>query len=69
MDKVIFKPKILVRKSKIEKIAKAIGCKDVCVYNALAFRTNSQQAKNIRQTTKERYGGIEVTRYPYLIEE
>lgn len=69
MDKVIFKPKILVRKSKINKIAKKVGCCDAAVYKALAYETRSQLSNDIRNTTTEFFGGILVPKYPYLIEE
>lgn len=69
MDKVIFKPKILVRKSKINKIAKKVGCCDAAVYKALSYETASQLANDIRKTTTEFFGGILVQKYPYLIEE
>lgn len=69
MDKVVYKPKILVRKSKIGKIAKEVGCCDAAVYNAITFRTNSKMAVDIRDITCNRFGGILVKKYPELIKE
>lgn len=68
MDKVLYKPKILVRKSKIMKIAETVGCAQAAVYNAIAFRTNSEMAVKIRNVAVNRYGGIKV-KSPELIEE
>ncbi len=67
MDKVVYKQKILVRKSKIAKIAKAVGCSDAAVYNAIAFKTNSQLAIDIRDITCRMFGGILVKKYPELV--
>ena len=69
MDKVLYKPKILIRKSKISLIAKTIGCATAAVYNALAYRANSDLSKKIRETAINRFGGIKVEKYPELIEE
>ena len=69
MDKVIFKPKILIRKSKIGKIAKSIGCCDAAVYNAITFRTNSDLAVDIRNVACNKYGGILVKKFPELVED
>lgn len=70
MDKIVYKPKILVRESKIMKIAHSSGCKSrAAVYNALAFKTNSQLAVNIRNVACSLYGAILVKRYPELMQE
>lgn len=69
MDKIIYKPKILVRNSKIPFIAKTAKCHVAVVYNALAFRTNTELARNIRAITKNLYGGLLVKRYPKLLIE
>ena len=69
MDKIIYKPKILVRNSKIPLIAKTAKCHVAVVYNALAFRTNTELARNIRAITKNLYGGLLVKRYPELLIE
>ncbi len=69
MDKIVFKPKILIRKSKIGKIAKTVGCCDAAVYAAIAFKTNSKLAVDIREVATNRYGGILVKKYPELVEE
>ncbi len=69
MDKVVYNKKILVRKSKISKIAKAVGCSEAAVYNAIAFKTKSQLAMDIRAITCNMYGGILVKKYPELVED
>ena len=69
MDKIVFKPKILIRKSKIGKIAKTVGCCDAAVYTAITFKTNSKLAVDIRDVATNRYGGILVEKYPELVEE
>lgn len=69
MDKVVFRPKILVRKSKIEKIAKTANCHEAAVYNAIAFRTHTELARTIRNITCNLYGGILVKKYPELLIE
>ena len=68
MDKVVYKPKILVRKSKIPKIAKYIGCGTAAVYNAVSYRTNSELAVKIREYACSIFGGLKV-KFPELIEE
>ncbi len=69
MDKVVFRPRILVRKSKINKIANKVGCCEAAVYKALAYETASDLSNRIRKETTDFFGGITVQRYPYLIEE
>ncbi len=61
----------MVRKKKIiqvptknvELIAKAMQVGRVAVYNALAFRSDSENAQQIRKVAIEAYGGIEVYKY------
>jgi len=69
MDKVLYKPKILIRRSKISPIAKELGCATAAVYNAIAYRSNSDLSKSIRKVATSKYGGIKVDKYPELIEE
>ena len=69
MDKVLYKPKILIRESKIDKIAQAVGCGRAAVYNAIAYRTNNKNAAYIRSVACNRFGGILVEKYPVLVEE
>lgn len=66
MNKIIKKEKILVDVTKIDKIAKAANCHKAAVYNALAYRSNSRLAGEIRTIALNRYGGI-VTKVPTLI--
>lgn len=58
MVKAVYKKKILVETEKIPKIAQAMGCCKAAVYNALAFKTNSQLAKDVREVTVKMYGGV-----------
>ena len=69
MDKIVFRPKILIRKSKIGKIAKTVGCCNAAVYSAISFKTKSELAVKVRDVAINRYGGILVPKYPELIEE
>lgn len=69
MDKVIFKPKILIRKSKIAKIAGKMNCSGTAVYKALSYDSCSQLSNEIRKTATQTYGGILVQKYPYLVED
>ena len=56
MKKVVKIEKILIDKDKIPKIMKIFGCGKATVYNALAYRSNSQQAQDIRSCALNRYG-------------
>lgn len=42
----------------IDKIANSCGCGRVTVYNALAYKTNSKMAQDIRSMALNRYGGV-----------
>lgn len=61
----------MVRKKKIiqvptknvELLAKAMQVGKVAVYNALAFRSDSENAQQIRKAAIEAYGGIETYKY------
>ena len=44
----IIKQKIETDKKVIDQLGLEFGCNFVTVYNALAFRTNSERAKDIR---------------------
>lgn len=41
-----------------EKIANAMGCSRTSVFNALAYRSESENAKVIRKKALEEYGGV-----------
>lgn len=60
MNKIAKKERILVEKSKISKIMSVTGCGQAAVYNALAFRTNSKLAGDIRNLALNRFGGVKV---------
>lgn len=53
---------IQVPRQNIDALAKAVGCKNVSVWNALAFRSDSENAKQIRRLAMSAYGGIETYR-------
>lgn len=66
MNKVVKIEKILIDKDKIPKIMKIFGCGKATVYNALAYRSNSQQAQDIRSCALNRYGA-EPVKVPQLV--
>ena len=66
MKKVVKIEKILIDKDKIPKIMKIFGCCKSTVYNALAYRSNSQQAQDIRSCALNRYGA-EPVKVPQLV--
>lgn len=66
MNKVVKIEKILIDKDKIPKIMKTFGCGKTTVYNALAYRSNSQQAQDIRCCALNRYGA-ESVKVPQLV--
>ncbi len=66
MNKIIKKERILVERSKIAKIMSATGSSQSAVYNALAYRTNSKSAGDIRHTALTRFGGV-VIKEPKLV--
>ena len=66
MKKVVKIEKILIDKDKIPKIMKIFGCGKATVYNALAYRSNSQQAQDIRSCALNRYGA-EPVQVPQLV--
>lgn len=61
----------MVRKKKIiqvppgnvEKLMKVMKCSRSAVFNALAFRSDSESAKAIRSQAMAAYGGIETFKY------
>lgn len=66
MNKVVKIEKILIDKDEIPKIMKIFGCGKTTVYNALAYRSNSQQAQDIRSCALYRYGA-EPVKVPQLV--
>lgn len=50
--------KIIVDKSKICKLMDSFDCGMATVYNALAFKSNSETAQKIRDKAINQYGGI-----------
>lgn len=66
MKKLVKIEKILIDKDKIPKIMKIFGCGKATVYNALAYRSNSQQAQDIRSCALNRYGA-EPVEVPQLV--
>lgn len=58
MTRLIKKERILIDPSKIDKIMDSVGCHKAAVYNALAYRSNSKLAEDIRDMAINRYGGV-----------
>lgn len=54
---------IQVPRKNVDALAKEMGCKNVTVWNALAFRSDSENAKQIRRLAISTYGGIETTKF------
>jgi hypothetical protein len=54
---------IQVPPENVIKIAKAMRCAKVTVYNALAWRSDSENAKLIRRLALNEYGGMEVNKF------
>lgn len=67
MSRVIKIKKILVSSSAVEKIMSIWGCSKATVYNALAFRSKSKLASEIRNAALNSYGGVEKT-IPVMID-
>lgn len=66
MNKVVKIEKILIDKDKIPRIMKVFGCSRTTVYNALAYRSGSQLAQDIRSCALTRYGA-ESVKVPQLV--
>lgn len=58
MNKIVKKERILVDRTKFSKIMTRAKCGEAAVYNALAYRTNSDLAAKIRKLALEQFGGI-----------
>ena len=54
---------IQVPPENVLKIAKAMRVSKITVYNALAFRSESENAQIIRKLAKSEYGGFETFKY------
>lgn len=54
---------IQVPPENVEKLMKAMRCSRSAVFNALAFRSDSEMAKSIRSQALNAYGGIETFKY------
>lgn len=53
---------IQVPPGSVEKMCKAFRCRRTAVYDALAFKTNSELANIIRQNALSTYGGVQTTK-------
>lgn len=47
----------------VPKLARHYKVSETCVYNALAFRSNSEIAENIRMDALKNYGAIKSKKY------
>ncbi len=50
---------IQVPPKNVALLAQRVGCAKITVYNALAYRTESETAQQIRRLALSDYGGIE----------
>ena len=46
----------------VEKMMKVFNASETGIYNALAYRSDSERAKRIREHALKFYGGVETTR-------
>lgn len=69
MDKLVKRNKIFLRDGKVVKIAQKVGCSQAAVFNALAYRTNSELAMKIRKVAIEDFGGIIGRRDELMVDE
>lgn len=58
MSKIIKVEKILVSPREIRLMMDVFGCTKTMVYNALAFRSNSTMAADIRSAALKTHGGV-----------
>lgn len=63
---VLKQKKIKVSRASLDTLASMFGCTVNKVYNALAYRSNSESAELIRQEALQNYGGKEVTEIKIL---
>ncbi|WP_308277325.1 hypothetical protein [Prevotella sp.] len=68
MAKLINKTKIIVPKEQISVLMNRFGYKKTAIYNALAYRSHSSVAQNIRKMALDSLGGRKV-RLPMFEEE
>lgn len=58
-----FKKKVItVPKGAVDGIRRSLNVDRATVYNALAYRSNSETAQQIRRLATSTYGGIETTK-------
>ena len=60
MAKLINKTKIIVPKEQISVLMNRFGYKKTAIYNALAYRSHSSVAQNIRKMALDSLGGRKV---------
>ena len=53
---------IQIPKGNIDKLMAAVGCSRYAVWNALAYRCDSETAKSIRRMALSSFGGVETTK-------
>lgn len=53
---------IKVKKGVVEQLMAAHGCSQTTIWNALAYRTFSNQAEIIREQALNIYGGVKTTK-------
>jgi hypothetical protein len=57
--------RIIIPSTDIIRLARDCRCSTTTVWNALAFRSSSEQARKIRSLATERYGGVETEQLVY----
>ena len=53
---------IQISRKNVDLLAKEMNCAPVTIWNALAFRSDSENAKQIRRLAMSAYGGIETVK-------
>lgn len=66
MKKLVRKEKILVPRENLKRMIDSLQVSQAAIYNALAFRSDSESAAKIRDTALKKYGGKTV-RIPVYI--
>lgn len=67
MSKIKKMEKILVSPKEIKIMMDIFGCTKSMVYNALAFRSNSSLASDIRTAALKTHGGV-LTKVPIVVD-
>ena len=66
MKKLVRKEKILVSRENIKRMADSLQVSQTSIYNALAFRSDSESAVKIRNAALKKYEGKTVRMHMYI---